>query len=111
MNVRVRLHTCVEDENKNKYHVGKYDCNMMTVLQFSMEFIKTEPDPDAELFLPSCNENQSIDVKVEEKPVFISLPPVDDGNDVSCLPICLLLLITHSGKQLLAIAMVSVCKL
>jgi len=34
-----------------------------------MEFIKTEADPDAELFPTSCDENQSIDVKVEEKPV------------------------------------------
>jgi hypothetical protein len=73
-----------------------------------MEFIKTEPDPDAELFPASCNENQSIDVKVEEEPVFVSLPPVDAGNDVSCLSICLLLQNTCSSKQLLAIAMVSV---
>jgi hypothetical protein len=58
---------------------------MMTVLQFNMEFIKAEPDPDAELFPPSYDESQSIDVKVEEKPVFVSLPPVDAGNDVSCL--------------------------
>jgi predicted metal-binding protein len=53
-----------------------------------MEFIKTEPDPDAELFPASCDEGQSVDVKVEEKPVFVSLPPVDAGNDVSCLSIC-----------------------
>ena len=53
-----------------------------------MEFIKTEPDPDAELFSVSCDENQSIDVKVEEKSVFIRLPPVDAGNDVSCLSVC-----------------------
>ena len=53
-----------------------------------MEFIKTEPDPDAELFPASCDESQSIDVKVEEKPVFVSLPPVDAGNDVSCLSVC-----------------------
>jgi hypothetical protein len=56
-----------------------------------MEFIKTEPDSAAELFPASCDENQSVDVKVEEKPVFVSLPPVDAGNDVSCLSICLLL--------------------
>jgi hypothetical protein len=50
-----------------------------------MDFIKTEPDPDAELFPASCNENSLIDVKVEEKPVFVSLPAADAGNDVSCL--------------------------
>jgi hypothetical protein len=53
-----------------------------------MEVIKTEPDPDAELLRASYNENQSTDVKVEEKPVFISLLPVDAGNDVSCLSVC-----------------------
>ena len=76
-----------------------------------MELIKTEPDPDAELLPASCNEDQSVDVKVEEKPVFLSLPPVNAENDVSCPSVCRLLLITCSGKQLLAIAMVSVCKL
>jgi hypothetical protein len=50
-----------------------------------MDFIKTEYDRDCELCSASCNEDQSIDVKVEEKPVFISLPLLDAGNDVSCL--------------------------
>ena len=54
-----------------------------------MDFIKTEPDPDAELFPTSCSENQLIDVKVEEKPVFVGLPLVDAGNNVSCLSVCL----------------------
>jgi len=53
-----------------------------------MEVIKTEPDPDAELFPASCDENQSTHVKVEEKPMFVSLPPVDAGNDVRCLSVC-----------------------
>jgi len=53
-----------------------------------MEFIKTEPDPDAELLPASWDENLSIDVKVEEKSVFVSFPPVGAGCDVSCLSVC-----------------------
>jgi hypothetical protein len=53
-----------------------------------MEFIKTEVDADAELYPASCDEDYWTDVKVEEKPLFISLPPMDAGNDVSCLSVC-----------------------
>jgi hypothetical protein len=90
MNIKFGLHTCLEDQNKNNYCGDKWNCNMMTVMfwQRNMDFIKTEPGPDAELYPASCIENQLIDVKVEEKPLFITLPLQDAGNDVSCLSAC-----------------------
>jgi len=70
--------------------VKKYNCDMMTVLiyQHNMDCIKTEPDPDAEVHSPSCNEIQLVDIKQEVQPLSISVPPSQDGNDVSCQCVC-----------------------
>jgi len=63
---------------------------VMTVLiyQHNMDCIKTEPDPDAEVYSPSCSLIQLVDIKQEEQPLSISFPPAEDGNDVSCQCVC-----------------------
>ena len=53
-----------------------------------MDCIKTEPDPDAEVYSASCSEIQLVDVKQEEQPVSIRFPSVRDGIDVSCQCVC-----------------------
>ncbi len=53
-------------------------------IQHNTDRIKTEPDPDAEVYWTSCSEIQLVDVKQEEQPVSISFPSAKDGNDVSC---------------------------
>jgi len=53
-----------------------------------MDCIKTEPDPDDEVYSASCDEIQLIDVKQEEQPLSIRYPPAKDANDVSCQCIC-----------------------
>jgi hypothetical protein len=70
--------------------VKKYNCDMMTVLiyQHNMDCIKTEPDTDAEVHSPSCSEIHLIDIKKEEQPLWISVPPAKDGHDVSCQCVC-----------------------
>jgi hypothetical protein len=70
--------------------VKKYNCDVMTVLiyQHNMDCIKTEPDPDDEVHLASCSENQLVDMKQEEQPFSISFPPAVDGSDVSCQCVC-----------------------
>jgi len=70
--------------------VKKQNCDVMTVLiyQHNMDCIKTEPDPDDEVYSASCSEIQLVAVKQEEQPVSISFPPVEDGNDVSCQCVC-----------------------
>ena len=70
--------------------VKKYNCDMMTALiyQHNMDCIKTEPDPDAEVYSASCSEIQLVDIKQEEQPLAISFPPAKDGNDVSCQCVC-----------------------
>jgi len=70
--------------------VKKWNCDVMTVLiyQQNMDWIKTEPDPDAEVHSPSCSEIQLVDIKQEEQPLSISFLPVKDGNDVSCQCVC-----------------------
>ena len=45
-----------------------------------MDRIKTEPDPDAEVYSASCSEIQLVDVKQEEQPVSISFPAAKDGK-------------------------------
>ena len=68
----------------------KQNCDGMTVLiyQHNMDCIKTEPDPDDEVYSPSCSEIQLVAVKQEEQPVSISFPPAEDGNEVSCQSVC-----------------------
>ena len=95
--------------------VKKYNCDMLTVLiyQHNMDCIKTEPDPDAEVYSASCSEIQYnmdciktepdpvaevhstsyseiqlVDIKQEEQPLSISFAPAKDGNDVSCQCVC-----------------------
>jgi hypothetical protein len=46
-----------------------------------MDCIKTEHDPDAEVYSASCSEIQLVDDKHEEQPVSINFPPAKDGND------------------------------
>ena len=62
----------------------------MTVLiyQHNMDCIKTEPDPDAEVYSASCSVIQLVDIKQEEQPVLINLLPAKDDNDVSCQRVC-----------------------
>jgi hypothetical protein len=63
---------------------------MMTVLiyQHNMDCMKSEADPDAEVYAASCGEIQLVDIKQEEQPLSISFPPANDGNDVSCQCVC-----------------------
>ena len=70
--------------------VKKYNCDVMTVLiyQHNMDCIKTEPDPDAEVYSASCSEIRLVNVKQEEQPLSISFAPAKDGNDVSCQCVC-----------------------
>ena len=70
--------------------VKKYNCDVMTVLvyQHNMDWIKTEPDTDAEVYSASCSEIQLVDIKQEEQPLAISFPPAKDGSDVSCQCVC-----------------------
>jgi hypothetical protein len=62
----------------------------MTVLiyQHNMDCIKTEPDPDAEVYSASCSVIQLVDIKEEEQPVLINLLQAEDDNDVSCQCVC-----------------------
>jgi hypothetical protein len=62
----------------------------MTVLiyQHNLDCIKTEPDPDAEVYSASCRLIQLVDIKEEEQPVLINLLPAKDDNDVSCQCVC-----------------------
>jgi len=59
------------------------------IYQHNMDCIKTEPDPDGVVHSTSCSVIQLVDIKQEEQqPLSISLPPAEDGNDVSCQPVC-----------------------
>jgi hypothetical protein len=62
----------------------------MTVLiyQHNMDCMKSEADPDAEVYSASCGEIQLVDIKQEGQPLSISFPPAKDGNDVSCQCVC-----------------------
>ena len=70
--------------------VKKQICDVMTVLiyQHNMDCIKTEPDPDDEVYSASCSEIQLVDIKQEEQPLPISFPPAKDGNDVRYKCVC-----------------------
>jgi len=70
--------------------VVKQNCDVMTVLiyQHNMDCIKTEPDPDDEVYSSSCSEIELVAVKQEEQPVLISFPPAEDGNEVSYQCVC-----------------------
>ena len=63
------------------------NCHCSTVLfwQRDMEFIKTEPDPGAELYPASCSGNQLLHVKEEVKPVLVSFPLMKTGH---CVFVC-----------------------
>jgi len=54
-----------------------------------MEYIKTEPDPGAELYPASCFGSWLLDVKEEVKPMSVSFPLMKTGHDVSYLCVCL----------------------
>jgi hypothetical protein len=58
---------------------------VMTVLnyQHNMDCIKTEPDPDVEVYSGSCSVIQLVDIKQEKQPVLINLLPAKNDNDVS----------------------------
>ena len=75
-----------------------------------MEFIKTEPHADAELYPASCSGSQLLDVKEEVKPVLVSFPLMKRGiMRVACVFVCLLLL-KCLGIELLAMSVVPVIK-
>ena len=65
-----------------------YDVMTVLIYQHNMDYIKSEPDPDAEVHSASCSEIQLVDIKQEEQPLSISFPPANDGNDVSCQCVC-----------------------
>jgi hypothetical protein len=79
----------------------------MTVLIYhhNMDSIKTEPDPDAEVYSASCSVIQLVDIKQEEQPVLKNLLPAKD-DDVSCE--CVGLLMASSSKDLLVIYLIFV---
>lgn len=52
-------------------------------LQLTVDFIKSEPDSDSEVYLTSHNENGMIEVKEEEDPLLIRFPVTQDENEVS----------------------------
>jgi hypothetical protein len=91
--------------------IVEINCHCSTVLfwQRGMEFIKTEPDPGAELYPASCSTSQLFDVKEEVKPVLVSFPLMKTGHNGSCLCVCLLLVKCHS-IELLAMSVVPVFK-
>jgi hypothetical protein len=55
------------------------------IYQHNMDCIKTEPDPDVEVYSTSSSVIQLVDMKHEEQPVF---PPAKDESAVSCQCVC-----------------------
>jgi len=88
----VWLHLCVETKNGSSRSESSKEvelwCDDCLIYQHNMDCIKTEPDPDDEVYSASCDEIQLIDVKQEEQPLSIRYPPAKDANDVSCQCIC-----------------------
>jgi len=70
--------------------IVEIDCHRITVLfwQHNMEFIKTEPDPGAELHPASCSGSQLLDVKEEVKPVTVRFPLIKTGRNANCFCVC-----------------------
>ena len=52
-----------------------------------MDFIKTEPDLNAELYPASCSKIELVNVKQEAEPELISFPLVQNWSDVSVQPV------------------------
>jgi hypothetical protein len=85
--------------------IVEIDCHYSIVLfwQHNMEFIKTEPDSDAELYPASCSGSQLLDVKEEVKPVLVSFPLIKMGH---CVFVCVFLPKCR-GTQLVAMSVVT----
>jgi hypothetical protein len=51
-----------------------------------MNFIKTEPDSDSEMYLKySDNVDELLDIKEEENPIAITFPVMEVKIEVSCV--------------------------
>lgn len=74
----------------NITNIVEIDCQYRTVLcsQHNIEFIKTEPDPDAVLYPASCIKSQPVDVE-EVKSVLVSFPLMKTGQSAGYFCVCL----------------------
>jgi hypothetical protein len=76
---------CIKTELDPDAEVYSASCSE---IQHHTDSIQTEPDPDAEVFSSPCGDIQLVYVKEEKQPMLISLPAVKDGSDVSCQCVC-----------------------